>query len=129
MIQSFKVVNTLAAYRVVAHATTANTVQYPANAQNLPLGITVDTVKDTNTAIPVAGPGEIAKLLFNDTCAAGALVAGDTSGRGVPYTLANTSSGLTLGAAYVGILVGAAVAATGTIADVYICPAVSRGSY
>lgn len=124
---SFKVAATLSAYRIVAHLTgTANTVQYPVSNLNVPLGVTLDTVLDTTSAIAVAGPGNIAKVFFNDTCGAGELVAADTSGRGIKYNPATTSTSATLASAYVGVLVGASVAATGTIADVYIMPALSR---
>jgi len=125
---SFKVATTLSAYRAVALNGTANTVAYPANAQTLPIGITLDTVKDTTQAIPVAGPGSIAKLLFDDSVTSGALVKSDTSGRGVPFTLATTSTGATLAAAYLGILVDAKVNTTGTVANVFICPGFDRGS-
>jgi hypothetical protein len=114
---SFKVLTTLTAYRIVAADTSAaNTVTYPANASRLPLGITADDAKDTTTGIPVYGPGNIAKLYFNDTVAAGAYVASDSSGRGVPHV------DVTAGSAIVGVLVGPAVAATGTIAHVMILP-------
>ena len=125
MIQSFKVATTLAAQRIVA-ITAAETVGYPANNQALPVGITKDTVLGTNQAIPVAGPGEFAKLLFNDTVAAAGLVQSDSSGRGVPMTVANTTTGLTLASAYVGVLAGAAVAATATVARVFIMPGFDR---
>ena len=124
-VQSFKVASTLAAQRIVG-ISAADTVGYPASNQVLPVGITADTVKDTNQAIPVAMPGEIAKLYFNDTVSAAALVASDSSGRGVPFTLANTTTALTLASAYVGILVGDAVAATATIANVLIAPGFDR---
>lgn len=125
MVQSFKVASTLAAQRIVA-ISAADTVGYPANNQALPIGITKDTVLDTTNSIPVAGPGEIAKLYFNDTVSAAGLVASDSSGRGVPFTQANTTTALTLASAYVGVLVGAAVAATGTIANVFIAPGFDR---
>ena len=123
--QSFKVATTLAAQRIVA-ITAADTVGYPANNQALPIGITKDTVKDTNQAIPVAMPGEIAKLYFNDTVGAAGLVSSDSSGRGIPFSLANTTTALTLASAYVGVLVGAAVAVTATIANVLIAPGFDR---
>lgn len=124
--QSFKVAATLAAQRIVALTGTANTAGYPENNQRLPIGITLDTVNDTNQHIPVAMPGEIAKLYFNDTVSSGGLVAADSSGRGVPFTLANTTTALTLASAYAGILVDDAVAATGTIANVLIAPGYDR---
>ena len=124
---SFKVNATLAAQRAVAAVSgTAFTVQYPEDNQSLPLGITVDTVKDTTQSIPVSGPGNIEKLLFNDTVGSGQLVASDSSGRGVPFTLADTTTALTLASAYLGVLVDEAVAATGTIAKVMILPGFDR---
>lgn len=126
---SFKVAATLAAYRVVTIAsTTANTVGYPEANTKLPVGITVDTVKDTVNAIPVACYG-VAKLYFNDTCAVGSLVAADSSGRGVPFVAgAATTTAMTIMSAYIGMLVGPAVAATGTIAEVLIKPGFHRGT-
>lgn len=114
LIHSFKVGSTLTAQRVVsAVAGTANTCQYPATVTSFPLGITVDDVKNTGEAIPVQMNG-IARLYFNDTCAAGALVGFDTSGRGV--------AAATTTMAAIGVLVGATVALTGTIAEVAIFP-------
>ena len=121
-VKSFKVASTLASQRFVALSGNANEVGYPSAGDKIPIGITIDTVKDTNQAIPVAMPGEIAPLLFNDTVASGALVASDTSGRGVPHVLAATTTSLTLPAAYGGLLVDASVALTGTVANVLIMP-------
>jgi hypothetical protein len=113
---SFKVNATIAAQRIVTYLTsTANTVKVPAAATELPLGITVDTVLDTTSSIPVA-IGGIARLYFNDTIASGRLVASDSSGRGVLH--ADT----TAGSYVVGILIGPTVAATATIAEVLINP-------
>lgn len=126
-VQSFKVASTLSAYRGVG-ISAAETVGYPANNQKLPVGITLDTVKDATQAIPVALDG-IAPLEFNDTCTAGALVALNSSGQGVPYTgLGATSTAITLPSAFIGVLVGATVAATGTVANVLIRPGYDRGS-
>jgi hypothetical protein len=127
VVNSFKVASTLAAYRAVA-ISAANTVGYPANAQTLPIGITIDTVKDITQAIPVAGPGSIAKMTFDDSVSAGALVKSDSSGRGVPLAHPATSTSATLSAAYVGVLVDAKVESTGTVANVYIMPGFIRGS-
>jgi len=114
--ESFKVAATLTSSRIVTALTgTANTVKYPAAALELPLGISKNEAKDTTTAINVQCDG-IGKLFFNDTCTSGALVAADTSGRGIPYVDA------TAGACYIGVLLGATVAATGTIAEVKIQP-------
>jgi hypothetical protein len=113
---SMKVQTTLSAYRVVTMLTgTANTVKLPAAVSELPVGITVDTVLDTTGAIPVAFSG-IQKLYFNDTVTSGSYVAADSSGRGVPHV------NVTAGSFVIGVLIGATVAATGTIADVLINP-------
>lgn len=113
---SMKVATTLAAYRAVAALTgTAQTVKYPASASELPIGITTDTVLDTTASIPVAIGGK-AKLYFNDTVTSGSLVALDSSGRGVPH------ANVTAGSYVIGTLLGATVAATGTIAEVLIQP-------
>lgn len=126
LVHSFKVTATLTAYRVVAAVSgTANTVQYPESTQKLPLGITIDDVKDTNQAIPVQMNG-VAKLYFNDTVTSGLLVAFDTNGRGIPFTPAVTSTGLTLPTGVIGTLLDATVAATGTIAQVSIQPQLMR---
>ena len=124
-VNSFLVASTLAARRAVA-VSAAETVGYPANAQALPIGITLDTVLDTTSSVPVACAGEIAELLFNDTVSAAGLVGVDTSGRGIPFTLADTTTALTLANAYVGVLLGPAVGATGTIARVLINPGLDR---
>lgn len=126
MIHSWKVAATLAAQRIVSMATdSAYTVEYPAVANDLPVGITVDTVKDTTQGIPVAGPGEIAKLLFDDTVTAGGLVGSNSSGRGIPIADVATTTGFTILAAYVGISM-ADVDTTGTIENVYIMPGFVR---
>jgi len=115
---SMKVNATISAYRIVTALTgTANTVKVPASASELPMGITLDTVLDTTASIPVAsGAGSIAKLYFNDTVTSGSYVASDSSGRGVPH------ANVTAGSFVIGVLIGASVAATGTIADVLINP-------
>jgi hypothetical protein len=120
---SFKVAATLAAYRWVAHNGTENTVGYPTGPTVLPIGITQDTVKDTNQAIPVKGVGRISKLTFNDTVASGGLVASDVSGFGIPFVtgLTATTTSFTL-TAYGGILLDAKVNLTGTVANVLIQP-------
>jgi hypothetical protein len=130
MIHSFKVQTTLSAYRVVSCVTgTAWTCQYPPVAPALPLGVTIDTVKDTTNSIPVAGVGERAKLFFNDTVTSGQLVGADTSGRGVPYTIAaDTTTSLTLTSAYVGLLLGPTIASTGTLAEILVQPGIAKGT-
>lgn len=126
---SLGVLTTLAAYRIVTIAsTTAGKVSYPETNTALPIGITADTVKDTTGSIPVYVSG-VADLYFNETCAAGALVASDSSGRGVPFTLgAQTTTAFTIASCYIGKLIGPAVSATGTIAKVLIQPGFARGT-
>jgi hypothetical protein len=113
---SFKVATTLLAYRIVTHTTgTAWMVKYPAATSECPIGITTDTVLDTNCAIPVATSG-IQKCYFVDSCASGQFVVSDSSGRGAPFTAASA------GAYVIGSLVGPKVEDTGTIADILINP-------
>jgi len=124
-VESYKVATTLAARRIVSMLSgSAHFVAYPESNQRLPVGITIDTVLDTTSAIPVQTSGK-AYLYFNDTVGAGQLVQSDISGRGVPFTLANTTSALTLASAYVGHSLEA-VSATGTIALVQIHPGFDR---
>ena len=114
--ESFKVLSTLSAYRCVAANTSGSrTVIYPSAASVQPIGITRDTVKDTTSAIPVQLNG-IAKLEFNDTMSSGSFVAADSAGRGVPHV------DVTAGSYIIGRLIGPAVTATGTIAEVLIQP-------
>lgn len=127
IVESFKVLTTLSSYRCVGAAAAAMTVQYPADLRALPLGITIDTVLDTVSSIPVQMNG-IGKLYMNDTVTAGAIVASDTSGRGVPHVFALTSTSATLASAYLGILCDATVALTGTISLIAINPGFLRGS-
>ena len=128
LVESFVVLTTLLAQRIVAKdSATANTVVYPASKESLPLGVTLDTVLDTTSAIPVQCNGR-AKVYFNDTVAAGALVAADTSGRGIPFVMPNTTTSVTLAGAYAGILLGPAVAATGAIQEILINPGYVRQS-
>ena len=111
---SLKVASTLAAYRIVK-ISAAHTAAYPASASERCIGVTTDTVTETNQAIPVA-IGGIVKIQFNDTCAAGGLVASNSAGQGVPHV------DVTAGSYVIGHLIGDAVAATGTIAQVLIQP-------
>lgn len=117
--QSYNVSATLSAYRGVALTGTAHNVGYPEAVTRMPIGITIDDVKDINQGISVAGPGNIAKLYFNQTVSSGALVAVDTSGRGIVFTAAGTT---TSSNAYLGVLVGPDIGATGTIAQVLVMP-------
>lgn len=125
-VHSFKVASTLAAQRIVAGVSgSAGVVGYPEDARRLFVGVTIDDVDDTNQAIPVQVNG-IAKVYFNDTCAAWGLVSSDASGRGIPFTPANTSSSLTLATGVIGLLVDSAVSATGTVAQVLVNPQLMR---
>lgn len=125
LVESFKVLTTLTAQRVVMHNSTAQTVLYPDTTGVMPLGITIDDVKETTASIPVQVSGK-AKLYFNDTVTCGKLVGFDTSGRGVPFTPAATTTGFTLVSGVIGTLIDASVAATGTVAQVLINPALIR---
>lgn len=115
-VHSFEVAATLSAYRGVFLNGTGNTVGYPTNTASGPIGITLDTVLDTTQLIPVQTEG-LAKLEFNDSVTSGALVALDSSGRGV------AAAGTTLTNTYViGRLIGDKVNTTGTVADVLVFP-------
>lgn len=124
LIESFKTATTLTAYRVVVNGTSAHTVEYPASAAKLPLGVTVDDV-GASLDVPVQVNGK-ARLFFNDTVTCGNLVAFDTSGRGIPFTPAVTTTGLTIGTGVIGTLIDATIAATGTIAQILINPQLMR---
>ncbi len=111
---SFKVTATIPAYRIVTAVTaTANTVKVAAANTDCPLGVTMDTVLDTNCAIPVQCYG-IAKVYFVDSCASGALVSTDSSGRAIAFAAVST------GSYCIGTLIGPKVEDTGTIADVLL---------
>lgn len=110
---SLKVSSTLAAYRIVKVA--SNIASYADTTTAFPIGVTADNVVNTNEAIPVIVSG-LAKVQFNDTVAAGGFVTRDVNGFGVPVTV-NTA-----GVYAIGVLVGPAVSATGTIAEVLIQP-------
>ena len=113
---SFKPATTIGAYRIVtANTGTANVVKLAATAAERPIGISKDTVKDTVSGIPIICYG-IARLFFGDTIASGRMVAArsDGSGQGVLHV------DVTAGSYIVGVLIGADVALTGTIADVLV---------
>lgn len=111
---SLKVLTTLLAQRIVALSTTPHTAIYPAALTSPMVGITLDTVTDTTTAIPVAVAG-IAKVYMNDTCAAGDLIAGDSSGYGKKH-VDTTAGSYVIGQAL------EASAATATVIQVLIQP-------
>lgn len=102
------------AYRVV-QLSAANTVQLCASLTAMPLGITVDTVLESGAGVPVQLDG-IAKLYFNDSCAAGAQVGSNTLGMGIPFAAVTSTTYA------IGILIGASVDKTGTIAEVLFKP-------
>lgn len=117
-IVSFKVADTIAAYRIVQAVTsTAYTVELVDTSTSQIIGVTYDAVATSGGGnVPVAIQG-IHKVYFNDTVTSGQLVASDASGRGIP------AAGITLTNTYVlGVLVGPTIAATGTIADVLVRP-------
>ncbi len=115
IVKSFQVATTLAAARILTHTTgTADVVKAPAGALELPVGVSIDTVLDTTTSIPVKISG-VAEVLFNASVTSGSLVAADTAGRGIAFVDA------TAGAAYVGTLIGPNTTAA-DIAQVLINP-------
>ena len=129
IVHSFRVATTILEQRIVGlFSGSAGFVGYPEDTTELPIGITLDRVNETTGVIPVAGIGSIARVLFNDTVASGALVAADTSGRGIPFTLANTTTQLTLSAAYAGLLTGRAVNLTALVSEVYLAPGYESGA-
>ena len=130
MIHSFKIADTISAYRGV-YLSAANTVALPGtgcttNGAVLPIGVTVDSSNRTATGVAVACAGEIAKLYFNDSVGAGLLVGLDASGRGVPVTTGLTSTAISAPCAYLGVLLGAKVNTTGTVAEVLVMPGLTR---
>lgn len=122
LVESFKVSDTLSAYRVVvAVSGTARTVSYPDTTGVLPIGITIDDADSTALAIPVQLNG-IAKLNFSDTVTAGGLVGFDTSGRGVAFSYGTTATAATILTGIIGVLVGPSIADTAAVAEVLIHP-------
>jgi hypothetical protein len=125
---SANVLTTLSAFRFVTGATaTAQGVIYPPSVSALLIGVTTDTVLDTVNSIPVQTDGT-PYVFFNDTMAAGELVSSDTSGRGIPFTLAATSTAISGPANYGGMLWGAAVGTTGAIEKIVFRPGFDRRS-
>lgn len=115
LIESFNVATTLATQRILAQTTaTAWTVKAPASASEIPIGVSVDSVLDTTSSIPVQLDG-VADILFNQTVAVGAFVASDSAGRGVAHT------SVTAGSYVIGTLL-TTVNATATIGRVLIQP-------
>ncbi len=113
---SANVLSTLLAYRIVRFDTAGSyTVAYPSAASVRCHGVTLDTVLDTTSSIPVAISG-VAKVYFNDTASSGSLIASDSSGRGVLHVAVSAGSYV------IGVLIGPAVTITGTVADVLIQP-------
>jgi hypothetical protein len=114
-IHSFAVATTLAAARIV-YLSAANTVAYLNTITSVPVGVTVNTVLDATQKIPVQCDG-IVDLYFNDSVAAGALVAGNANGQGIPYVAVSASMSYPIG-----ILIDAKVNTTGTVAKVLLRP-------
>lgn len=112
---TFNITATIPAYLIVKMGSAGNTIAHAAAATDKLIGITADDTKNLTDGCPVIVSG-IAKLQFNDTCAIGAFVTSDASGFGVPVVV-NTAGVYTIG-----VLVGNAVSATGTIAEVLLQP-------
>ncbi len=118
IVESFNVLTTLAAYRVVSFDTAAaNTVVYPPAARPM-IGVTVDSVKDTTNAIPVALAGKV-KLQFNDTVSAGGLVSANTAGQGI-----GIGTLVTGGTYYIGVACNTVSNST-TVHDIIIHPGIA----
>lgn len=111
---SMKASDSLSAYRIVTPSA-GNTVALADTTTDYPIGVTADEATAANQGVPVIVSG-IAKVQFNDTCAVGGLVTTNASGQGIPAVA--TTAGIYV----VGVLVGPAVSATGTIADVLVNP-------
>jgi len=112
-IESYDVAATLASQRIIA--VSGEGAFYPTSTATPVVGISIDTVIDTNQALPVQSNG-IAKLLFNDSVTARGLVGADSAGRAIPFTPA------TIAAWCIGQLSGDKVDTTGTVAQVIINP-------
>lgn len=111
---SMKQGDSIAAYRIV-RVSSADTVALATAATDFPLGVTTDNANSSNQRVPVAVAG-IARVYCNDTIAAGGLVQSDAAGRAVP------ASATTAGVYALGVLVGPAVSATGTLAEILVRP-------
>lgn len=111
---TLKVLTTLLAQRIVALSTTPHTAIYPAGLTSPMVGVTLDTVLDTTGSLPVRLSG-IAKIYMNDTCAAGDLIAGDSSGYGKKH-VDTTAGSYVIGQAL------EASAATATVIQILIQP-------
>lgn len=107
--------STIPAYRIVKGGSAAMSAALDDTVTAFPLGISTDTVLETGAAIPIAGPGSIAKLYFNDTVSVMGLVASNANGQGKPHVDA------TAGSYVVGIALEP-VSATGTIAKIFVQP-------
>jgi hypothetical protein len=111
---SFKASDSITAYKIVK-LSAANTVAACSAATDKILGVVADDATRANQEVPVIVAG-IAKVKFNDTCAAGNWVSVDANGLGI------AAVATTAGVYVVGMLVGPTVALTGTIADVVVNP-------
>ena len=110
---SFKVADSLAAYRIV-RVNGANQVGLSTAPADAICGVTTDEATKSNQAIAVAVDG-IAKVYCNDTISAGGLVMTNGAGQGVPAVAT------TAGVYALGICLNT-VSATGTLAEVLIRP-------
>ena len=111
---SMKQASSITAYRLARVTSTPNTVALCSATTDIIIGVTLDDASSANQGVAIAVNG-INKLYMNDTCASGALVMTDASGRGIPAT-ANTA-----GVYVVGVCLNT-VSATGTLAEVLVNP-------
>lgn len=110
---SFKQGDSISAYRIV-RVSGVQTVAACSATTDIIVGVTADDANKSTQAVPVIVAG-VARVLFNDSIAAGALVMTDASGRGIPF-VESTAGVYTLGVAL------QTCNATGAIAEVLVQP-------
>jgi hypothetical protein len=110
---SFKQGDSISAYRIV-RVSAVQTVAACSAGTDIIVGVTADNANKSNQAVPVVVNG-VAKVLFNDSIAAGALVMTDASGRGIPF-VESTAGVYTLGVSL------QTINATGGIGEVLVQP-------
>jgi hypothetical protein len=110
---SFKQGDSISAYRIV-RVSAVQTVAACSAGTDIIVGVTADNASKSNQAVPVVVNG-VAKVLFNDSIAAGALVMTDSVGRGIPF-VESTAGVYTLGVSL------QTINATGGIGEVLVQP-------
>jgi hypothetical protein len=110
---SFKQGDSIAAYRIV-RVSGVQTVAACSATTDIIAGVTADNANSSNQAVPVIVAG-VARVTFNDSIAAGALVMTDSVGRGIPF-VESTAGVYTLGVSL------QTINATGGIGEVLVNP-------